>query len=83
MIGAGLHLSSPDGHSVDFSVTRGGASDGRRQPLSGRREKQLTHVPTALIYNFAWSGDGKTLVASCATRTADIVLLAEGAKRSP
>jgi len=80
MIGTGLIVWSPDGHAIDFAVTRGGVSDVWRQPLSGGAPKQLTHFPSNIIYNFAWSGDGKTLVTSRGTRTADIVLLKAGKK---
>ena len=75
MIGGGTSVWAPDGRAVDFFVTRGGVSDIWRQPLSGGAPKQLTHFPSSLIYNFAWSGDGKTMFAARGTRTADIILL--------
>jgi eukaryotic-like serine/threonine-protein kinase len=75
MIGGGGNSWAPDGRAVDYSVVRGGVSDVWRQPLSGGTPKQLTHFPSGLIYNFAWSGDGKTMFAARGTRTADIVLL--------
>jgi hypothetical protein len=37
--------------------------------------KQLTHFASGLINNFAWSTDGKSLVAARGNVTADIVLL--------
>jgi serine/threonine protein kinase/Tol biopolymer transport system component len=73
--GAGTQHWAPDGHAIDFTITRGAVSDIWRQPLSGGAPKQLTHFPSGLIYNFVWSGDGKTLVATRGNRTADIVLL--------
>ncbi|HTA59255.1 MAG TPA: protein kinase [Candidatus Baltobacteraceae bacterium] len=81
MIGAGGYQWSPDGHGFDFPVTRGGISDMWRQPLSGGPPKQYTHFASGLIYNFAWSGDGKTLVLTRGTRTADIILLKANKKR--
>jgi eukaryotic-like serine/threonine-protein kinase len=75
MIGAGGNAWSPDGKGIDFPVTRGGISDMWRQPLSGGPPKQYTHFSSGLIYNFAWSGDGKTLVLARGIRTADIILL--------
>jgi serine/threonine protein kinase/Tol biopolymer transport system component len=73
--GAGPEHWAPDGRAIDFVITRGAVSDIWRQPLSGGAPKQITHFPSALIYNFAWSSDGKTLVAARGNRTADIVLL--------
>jgi len=68
--GAGLTAWSPDGRAIDYSITHGGVADLWRQPLA-----QLTHLQSGLIYNFAWSTDGKALVAARGTVTADIVLL--------
>ena len=73
--GGGLTIWSPDGRAIDYSITRGGVSDIWRQPLSGGAPKQLTHFPSGLIYNFAWSTDGKSLAAARGSVTADIVLL--------
>jgi len=78
--GAGLNVWSPDGHAIDYSITRGGVADLWRQPLAGGAPKQLTHFQSGLIYNFAWSTDGKALVAARGTVTADIVLLKAGKK---
>ena len=75
MIGGGAMAWAPDGRGIDYVVTRGGISDIWRQPLSGGDPKQLTHFPSSLMYNFAWSGDGKMLLATRGNRTADIVLL--------
>jgi Tol biopolymer transport system component len=73
--GSGQAIWSPDGRAIDYSLTRGGVSDIWRQPLSGGPLKQLTHFPSGLIYNFAWSSDGKSLAAARGTVIADIVLL--------
>jgi len=76
--GAGPQRWTPDGRAIDFVITRGGISDLWRQPLSGGPSKQLTHFSSGLIYSFAWSGDGKNLVAARGTLTADIVLMKAG-----
>jgi len=73
--GGGEAIWSPDGRAIDYSITRGGVSDIWRQPLSGGAPKQLTHFPSGLIYNFAWSTDGKSMAAARGNVTADIVLL--------
>jgi serine/threonine protein kinase/Tol biopolymer transport system component len=75
MLGTGGYGWAPDGKGIDFFVTHGGISDMWRQPLSGGPPKQYTHFSSGLIYNFAWAGDGKTLIMTRGTRTADIVLL--------
>ncbi len=75
MIGGGIPTWSPDGKSFDYPVIRNGISDVWRQPLAGGAPKQLTHFTSDLIATIAWSGDGKTLVASRGTRSADIILL--------
>jgi eukaryotic-like serine/threonine-protein kinase len=75
MIGGGLPVWSPDSKAIDYPVTRGGISDAWRQPLNGGQPKQLTHFASGFIYNFSWSGDGKTLAAARGSRSADIVLL--------
>ena len=82
MIGAGGYGWAPDGKGIDFPVTRGGISDMWRQPLSGGPPKQYTHFPSGLIYNFAWSGDGRTLILARGNRTADIILL-KASKKTP
>jgi len=75
MIGGGIPVWSPDSSAIDYPVTRGGISDAWRQPLNGGPPKQLTHFTSGFIYNFSWSGDGKTLAAARGSRSADIVLL--------
>lgn len=78
--GSGAQDWAPDGRAIDFVITKSGVSDLWRQPLSSGPPKQLTHFSSGLIYNFAWSGDGKTLVATRGNRTADIVLLKSSKK---
>jgi serine/threonine protein kinase/Tol biopolymer transport system component len=79
-IGGLLTNWSPDGRAIDYSITRGGVTDIWRQPLSGGAPKQLTHFPSGLIYNFAWSTDGKSLAAARGNVTTDIVLLKSAKK---
>ena len=73
--GGGLSIWSPDGHAIDYRVTKGGVSDIWRQSLSGGPPKQLTHFPSGLINSFAWSTDGRSLAVARGTRIADIILL--------
>ena len=73
--GGGLSIWSPDGHAIDYSVTKSGVSDIWRQSLSGGPPNQLTHFPSGLINSFAWSTDGKSLAVARGTQIADIILL--------
>ena len=73
--GGGLSIWSPDGHAIDYWVTKGGVSDIWRQSLQGGPPKQLTHFPSGLINGFAWSTDGKSLAVARGTVIADIILL--------
>jgi Tol biopolymer transport system component len=76
-LGAGW---SPDFKGADYLVTRNGVTNVWRQMLSGGQPKQLTHFASDLIFAGAWSGDGKTMVLSRGTNSADIVLLKAGNK---
>jgi serine/threonine protein kinase len=75
MNGQTFAIWSPDGHGIDFAMTRGGISDIWRHPLPSGEPKQLTHFPSGLINAFTWSNDGKTLYVARGPRTFDIVLL--------
>ena len=66
-----------DGRAITYIDTREGISNIWSQPLSGGPPKQLTTFKTGLIYNFAWSRDGKTLVVSRGDVTNDAVLISD------
>jgi hypothetical protein len=48
---------------------------GDRRPLSGAPAKQITDFPSGLIFDFAWSNDGKELYVAKGERTSDVVLI--------
>jgi serine/threonine protein kinase/Tol biopolymer transport system component len=75
IMGQGIPHWSPDGHAVDFSLTRGGASNIWRQPVPGGTMRQLTNFPAGYIRAFKWSPDGKTLFVARGSVTSDIILL--------
>jgi Tol biopolymer transport system component/predicted Ser/Thr protein kinase len=66
---------SPDGKSLQYHLARNGASNIWDQPLSGAPAKQITDFPSGLIFDFAWSNDGKELYVAKGERTSDVVLI--------
>jgi len=75
IVGQGIPEWSPDGHSVDFALTRGGASNIWRQPVPSGTMKQITNFPNGYLRSFKWSPDGKILFISRGSVSSDIILL--------
>jgi Tol biopolymer transport system component len=68
---------SPDGRALIYINTLSGVSNLWRQPLDGSPAKQITDFKSDLIYNFAYSHDGRTLAFSRGSHTRDAVLISE------
>jgi eukaryotic-like serine/threonine-protein kinase len=66
---------SPDGKSLQFSLTRRGAANIWEQPLTGEPPRQVTSFTDRQISAFAWSRDGKQLAVLRGLNTFDIVLM--------
>jgi Tol biopolymer transport system component/DNA-binding winged helix-turn-helix (wHTH) protein len=66
---------TPDGRALSFIDNRDGVSNVWLQPLDGSPLKQLTNFTSETIFRFAWSPDGKMIVAERGTETGDIVLI--------
>lgn len=66
---------TPDGRGLTFIDNRDGVSNIWLQPLDGSPAKQLTNFTSETIFRFAWSPDGKMIVAERGTQTGDIVLI--------
>lgn len=66
---------TPDGRAVAYAVTRSGISNLWSQPLDGGPPKQLTDFRDGLIFDFAWSRDGKQLALSRGVVNSDVVLI--------
>jgi len=66
---------SPDSKSLQYVLTRDGVGNLWEQPLSGGPAKQLTHFKTDLIFDFAWSLDGKQLALARGNRNSNVVLI--------
>jgi Tol biopolymer transport system component len=66
---------TPDGRAVTYIDTRNGVSNLWLQPISGGQAKQLTSWTEQQIFSFAWSRDGKRIIAARGSRKDDIVLI--------
>jgi eukaryotic-like serine/threonine-protein kinase len=66
---------SPDSKSFQYVLTREGVSNLWEQPLASGPAKQLTHFKTAIIFDFAWSLDGKQLALARGNRNSNVVLI--------
>jgi Tol biopolymer transport system component/DNA-binding winged helix-turn-helix (wHTH) protein len=66
---------TPDGGALSYPITRYGVSNLWSQPLDGGPPKQLTDFREDLIFDFAWSRDGKQLALSRGVVNSDVVLM--------
>jgi Tol biopolymer transport system component/predicted Ser/Thr protein kinase len=66
---------APDGHAVDFVITRDAVSNLLRQPLNGGPAKQITNFKSGRIFSAAWSPDGNQLALARGQSGADVVLI--------
>jgi Tol biopolymer transport system component len=73
--GRGRMRWAPDGKALDYILTRGGASNIWRQALAGGPPKQITNFQSDLIFDFAWSRDGKQLALARGSTSSDVILI--------
>jgi Tol biopolymer transport system component len=66
---------TPDGKGLSYIVTRDGVSNLWAQPIDGGAPTALTEFKERLIYNYAWSRDGKRLACVRGTESSDVVLI--------
>lgn len=66
---------TPDGRGIAYPVTTGSVSNIWSQPLDGGVPHQLTNFKDQLIFDFAWSRDGKTLALSRGVVNSDVVMI--------
>ena len=66
---------SPDNKAIDYFETHEGVGNLWRIQADGTQPKKLTDWKQDLIFNFAWSMDGKQLVCARGARLRDIVLI--------
>ena len=72
----GFHWSS-NGAALIYVNTLSGVSNLWRQPLDGGAVTQITTFKSDIIYNFAYSPDGRQLAVSRGNHTRDAVLISE------
>jgi eukaryotic-like serine/threonine-protein kinase len=73
--GGGNLRWSPNGKAVQYLLTRNGATNVWEQPLAGGDPHPVTKFPSGLIFNFAWSRDGKQLLLSKGSDNSDVILI--------
>ena len=65
---------TPDGKAIAFADFAGGVSNLVAVPIDGGKPKQITQFSIGLIFNFAWSSDGKYLALSSGSVSSDAVM---------
>jgi serine/threonine protein kinase len=74
-IGAQKIHWSPDQKSIQFLLTRHGATNVWEQPLVGGPPRPVTNFTSGHIFDFSWSRDGKQLLLAKGEETSDVVLV--------
>jgi Tol biopolymer transport system component/predicted Ser/Thr protein kinase len=70
----GLHWS-PEGKGMQYLLTRNGATNVWEQSLAGGAPRQFTNFTSGLIFDFAWSRDGKQLYLAKGENSSDVILI--------
>ena len=66
---------APAGDAVEYALTRNGVSNVWRQKLRGGPPKQITNFESGLIFDFAWSRDGRQLALTRGSESSDVILI--------
>jgi hypothetical protein len=74
-IGAQRLHWSPDQKSIQYLLTRHGATNVWEQPLTGGPPRQVTDFTSGHIFDFAWTRDGKQLLLAKGEQTSDVLLV--------
>jgi serine/threonine protein kinase len=65
----------PDGKFLTYIDTRNGVSNIWSMPRDGGEPRQLTDFTSGIIFEHAWSNDGKYLAVARGQETSDVVLI--------
>jgi len=74
-VSAGAFQWAPTGEAVDYVLTKNGISNIWRQKLTAGPAKQITNFESGLIFDFAWSNDGKQLALTRGSQSSDVILI--------
>ncbi len=74
-IGARRLHWSPDQKSIQYLLTRHGATNVWEQSLAGGSPRPVTDFTSGHIFDFAWSRDGRELLLSKGEETSDVLLV--------
>jgi Tol biopolymer transport system component/DNA-binding winged helix-turn-helix (wHTH) protein len=66
---------TPDSKALAYMVTHDGATNLWEQPITGGPPKALTNFKDKLMYNYAWSRDGKRLACVRGDESSDVVMI--------
>jgi Tol biopolymer transport system component len=66
---------SRDGKSLQYLLTRNGATNIWEQHLKENNPRQATHFNSGNIFDFSWSVDGKHLLLTRGEISSDVVLI--------
>ena len=69
-----------DGRALNYIDTKDGVSNIWAQPIDGGPKRQLTNFKSDMIFNYAWSRDGKKLALARGSKTSDVVLIRDMTK---
>jgi serine/threonine protein kinase/Tol biopolymer transport system component len=76
-IGASKLRWSPDQKSIQYLLTRRGATNVWEQPLAGGPPRPVTDFTSGHIFDFAWTRDGKQLLLAKGEETSDVLLVSD------
>jgi serine/threonine protein kinase/Tol biopolymer transport system component len=66
---------APSGKALQYLLTKNGVTNVWEQPLEGGPARQVTDFTSGLIFDFAWTRDGKNLLLARGDESSDVVLL--------
>lgn len=66
---------APDSKSLTLLTSRSGLPNLWSQPIDGSPAKPITDFKTGLIFNFAWTADGKSILLARGSINNDLILI--------
>jgi Tol biopolymer transport system component len=68
---------SPDGKSITYVDSRGGAANLWTRPLDGGPPRQITNFNSDQIFTFDWMRDGKQIICVRGVSQTDVILMSD------